>query len=199
MASNSKKNNNFDFENYKPAAVLIPILTHNKNSKEILTFESNLNKGEIQISIDSDLLFTQRSNSVEHHKGQISFPGGKFDENDHNLLQTALRETEEEIGIQSNKINIFHELPPIPIPKSKFKVTAYAGQIDETLHFQINKNEIDTLIRLPIHFFLEPKHSTLETIELEGLRYQIKAYSDGNIRIWGATAKMVDTFLKFSK
>ena len=183
MASTSKKNNT----TYIPSAVLVPVLIPQKNS---------INQALSTIPDDAKLLFTVRTQTVEHHKGQISFPGGKFENTDQSLLHTALRETHEEIGIEPSHVKIIQELENVPIQRSGFVVSPFVGIIHEPIQLKLSVAEIDSILEVPIQHFLDPKHSALETIEHQGFNYTIKAYYFNENRIWGATAVIVDQLLK---
>ena len=180
-------------ENLIPASVLIPIFVHDKNSNSYKwKTESNL----IQIPSESSLLFTKRTETVEHHKGQISFPGGRFDDSDQNLLETALRETEEEVGIHRSHIQIIGHLPTMPTVKSNFKVTPYIGLIHSDPKLNLNTHEIDSAFFVPFSFLLDPKNSVLETYSMNGIQYKIKAYHFQDHRIWGVTGRILQMFLE---
>ncbi len=161
-----------------PASVLIPIFRSPNGSKILLTVRTDL---------------------VEHHKGQISFPGGKKDPTDSSLLETALRETEEEVGIPRSEIKIVGELPPIPTVKTDYIVSTFIGIIDSDPKLQLNTHEIDSVLFVPIRHLLDPANSVLETYTLGGLQYKIKAYSFEGHRIWGATGRILQMFLENEK
>src|SRR3990172_10760635 len=96
-----------------------------------------------------NLLFTKRTNLVETHKGEISFPGGVFDKNDSSLLDTALRETEEEVGINSNDVEILGELDDIET-NTNFNISPFVGVIPYPYEFRINGIEIEKLLNIPL-------------------------------------------------
>lgn len=176
-----------------PASVLIPIFVHNKNSDNyIWNNKSNAN----QIPSDSSFLLTKRSETVEHHKGQVSFPGGRFDESDQNLLETALRETEEEVGIHRSNIQIVGHMNALPTVKSNFQVTPYIGLIYSNPELQLNTHEIDSAFFVPFRHLLDPKNSVLETYSMNGIQYKIKAYHFQDHRIWGVTGRILQMFLE---
>ena len=96
----------------------------------------------------------QRPQNLEFHPGQICFPGGKYQKTDQTNLNTALRETNEEIGIPINKIKYIKKLTKIYIPPSKFKVYPFLAYLNETPNFIIDKKEVDVVIEFPISFLL---------------------------------------------
>ena len=89
------------------------------------------------------------------HSGQISFPGGKFEANDENLIKTALRETEEEIGVLSSNVMVLGQLTPLYIPASEFEVYPTVGFIDKP-QFIIDPQEVEYVIEAEANFLLRP-------------------------------------------
>lgn len=156
------------------AAVLVPLFT----------------QGE-----EVGLLFTRRTESVEHHKGQISFPGGAADEDDPDLLATALRETEEELGIQAAEVRILGALDDVFTFVSGFLITPYVGVITYPRAFTMNEMEIAEVITIPLEIFLDPSRLRVEEHERDGRRVQLYFYSYGPHVIWGATARIVKGFV----
>ncbi|NUM36831.1 MAG: CoA pyrophosphatase [Candidatus Brocadiae bacterium] len=100
------------------------------------------------------ILLTKRAQKVEHHKGEISFPGGAKDIEDNSLEETALRETQEEVGILSSDIKILGILDDVFTLASHFLVTPYVGIIPYPYNFQSNFQEIEEILEIPFSFFL---------------------------------------------
>src|SRR5690606_3154357 len=119
---------------------------------------------------------TVRTHTVEHHKGQISFPGGAFEAHDSSLEDTALRETFEEIGLARELVQIVADLPDIPTIATQFRVKPFVGLVQGIPRFQPSPHEIGEILRVPLSHLLDPANSVLENYERNGLRYQIKAY-----------------------
>ena len=103
---------------------------------------------------EDDLFFimTERSNSLPSHPGEVAFPGGKKEEQDQNLMYTALREAAEEISINPDKVKILGNLDPL---ESRFglSVTPYIGVLDENFELQANPDEVAEIFHLPLSFF----------------------------------------------
>jgi 8-oxo-dGTP pyrophosphatase MutT (NUDIX family) len=143
------------------------------------------------------VLFTKRSNKVEHHKGQISFPGGAVEEEDRSLEDTALRETFEEIGLLKDDIHVLGQLDDTSTVVSDFIVHPFVGQIPYPYDFTINPKEVDRIITVPFEVFLfdhppyKRDRAAIEDYVYEGTSY----YYDGDI-IWGATARIMENFIK---
>ncbi len=136
------------------------------------------------------LLLTKRTDTVEHHKGQISFPGGMVDEDDESETATALREAEEEIGIPRSMINILGTLDDIHIP-SGFVVTPVVGYIDCLSEIKTSADEVAEVLMIPLEKFFDPSLRTLETRELKGKHRQVYFYHVWKEPVWGATAHII--------
>jgi len=137
-----------------------------------------------------NLIFTQRALHLKHHPGQISFPGGKHEITDASLAFTALRETEEEIGIAQNKVNIIGSLPPLTT-NSGFHVTPYIGLLDDTHGLQIDLNEVETCFEAPLAFMLNPEHFSTQRFMINNTFHKTYCCHYKQHLIWGATAQMV--------
>ena len=131
---------------------------------------------------------------MKHHKGQISFPGGAFDNEDGDLRRTALRETYEEIGLKEKDVRIIGTLDDI-VTSTKFVVTPFVGFLNYPYPFRLSQREIDELIEVPLSFLFDPEcFSERERVE-GGLKEVIFNYQYGKHAIWGATARILKQFL----
>ena len=132
------------------------------------------------------LLFTKRSNRVEHHKGQISLPGGQKDETDADMLQTALRETEEEIGLKANDVQILGRADRF-LTNTNYCVTPFVGMFSYPYPFRISKAEIDYLIEVPLLHLLDENHYETKKASDNGTPWLLHYYYYGQEVIWGVT------------
>lgn len=144
-----------------------------------------------------NVVFTQRKQYAGVHSGQMSFPGGKRDEQDADLTATALRETQEEIGVEKNKIEIIGKLSEVYIPPSNFWVTPVVGFSNAPLHFSAQAEEVEEIVEIPLDFFRDERHIDLQAaIKLfNGQIVHSPAYIYKHHVIWGATAIMLCEFL----
>lgn len=134
------------------------------------------------------------------HSGQISFPGGKTEANDTSLAHTALRETQEEIGIPSSTIDIIGKLTEVYIPPSKFIVHPYIGVAYKQPEFIPDKNEVDKLIEVTLNQLLSEKNNTTQKIILSnGLAVNTPCIKVQNEIVWGATAMMISELKEIMK
>jgi 8-oxo-dGTP pyrophosphatase MutT (NUDIX family) len=140
------------------------------------------------------LLLTKRTDTVEHHKGQISFPGGMVDEEDESSNTTALREVEEEIGIPSSAINILGRLDDIHIP-SGFVVTPIVGYIKSLAELKTSADEVAEVLLIPLEKFFDPSLRRTEIRELKGVARQVYLYDVWKEPVWGATAHIIKQFV----
>jgi len=143
---------------------------------------------------DCHLLFTRRSDQVKHHKGEISFPGGAVDEEDLELINTALREAHEEIGLEKSDVQIIGILDDI-VTITQFIVTPIVGLFPYPYPFKVSEVEIAELIEVPLSSLLDEKCLSTEEIIRSGQKEVVFAYQYGKHIIWGATARILKQFL----
>jgi 8-oxo-dGTP pyrophosphatase MutT (NUDIX family) len=146
------------------------------------------------------LLFTVRTDLVEHHKGQISFPGGAQDSEDEDLIATALRESEEEIGLLRDHVEVIGQLDDI-ITISNFLVTPYVGRITEPgpYAFEPSALEVAELLAVPLGHLHEPDTLLREASPWRDRLVPPPAYRYGDHVIWGATARLLQRFLELTR
>ncbi|MCE5258046.1 MAG: CoA pyrophosphatase [Chloroflexi bacterium] len=136
------------------------------------------------------LPLTLRTNRVANHKGQISLPGGQREQGDANLWETALREAQEEIGIQRERVTYVGKLSSHYIASSHFIVNPYVGWADHLGCF-IPSDEVAEIIRLPLSTLLDPFAKGVAVRELDGRSVQVPCYRYQEHIIWGATAMIL--------
>jgi 8-oxo-dGTP pyrophosphatase MutT (NUDIX family) len=140
------------------------------------------------------LLFTKRSEEVKYHKGEISFPGGVVDEEDRELINTALREAHEEIGLKESDVQIIGVLDDI-VTITEFIVTPIVGLFPYPYPFKVSEVEIAELIEVPLASLFEKDCFSEREIFRGGQREMVFAYQYGRHVIWGATARILKQFL----
>lgn len=141
------------------------------------------------------VLLNKRSEQVEHHKGEISFPGGARDPEDTDLLETALRETEEEMGIQRADVTVLGELDEVAT-RSQFLVNVYVGAIPNPYHFKPSTVEIAEVLEVPISSLRDSANLRVETRWEEGAPVTSYSYAYKDHLVFGATAKILQQFLE---
>ena len=157
-----------------------------------------LRKAAVLIAVtesdNPELIYTLRSNKVGSHGGEVSFPGGMFEDEDITLENTALRESEEETGLDKSKVKI---IGPIDTVVSRFNisVTPYIGVVPDNIVLNDSSEEIEACFRVPISFLLEDKRHRNDEIDRNGEKFFMPAYAYDSYIIWGLTAMMTVDFL----
>jgi 8-oxo-dGTP pyrophosphatase MutT (NUDIX family) len=146
---------------------------------------------------DLNIVFTKRTDRVQHHRGEISFPGGAMDPEDMDLTATALRECEEEIGLQAEHIEMIGQLDDV-VTVSSFHVSVYVGEVRQShspYNWQPHEHEVAEVLEVPLAHLLDvsnlvevPRQRDGELVIMEGFRF-------GDHIIWGATGRMLRNFL----
>ena len=159
-----------------PSAVLVPLVEHQK---------------------DLCILFIKRTDLVKYHKGEISYPGGTKDHHDRNLRETLLREINEELGINSAKIEILGSIDE-QITVTNFLVRPYIGYLPFPINVTPDPFEIADIIIIPIHQLLyQPVHK--EVIMRNRTAMILYTYYYEKYTIWGATARILHNFFEIIK
>lgn len=156
-------------QNLTPAAVLIPIIDDPQGLM---------------------VLFTERTENLKNHPGQISFPGGRLEICDQNLKDTALRETSEEIGLSQKQITILGSLPPV-ISIAGFWVKPFIGLVNPPLKLKLDLAEVAGIFTTPLDFLLDCNNQREEIISFRGKNRRIYVIDYEGHRIWGMTAQIV--------
>ncbi len=141
------------------------------------------------------LVFTKRTEQVRVHKGQISFPGGAYQEGDGTLLNTALRECAEEIGLVADKVKILGALDDVITQTSQYIISPFVAVIPWPYQFKVNTEEIAEIIEAPIAALLDKSCLHEETEIIKGEAVTSYSYHHQGRVIWGATAKILNQFL----
>ncbi len=133
------------------------------------------------------------------HSGQISLPGGKTEEGDNSYLQTAIRETEEEIGIDGKEVQFLGELTSLFIPNSNFIVYPQVGLYNSAPVFRLDEREVESIIEVPISELLNPANVKSFSRRINEVQVDAPYYSYNEYVIWGATAMILSEFLQVLK
>ncbi len=158
-----------------PAAILFPLLYKD---------------GKLSI------LFTKRTQMVRAHKGQVSFPGGVRDTEDKRLLDTALREAQEEIGLAPKDVDILGSLAPIATVSSGFLIYSFVGLVPYPYPFQLNRQEVEEFFTAPFDYFADHNNWDCNARHLDGQPGSDYSISYGKYLIWGATARILKRFFE---
>ncbi len=156
-----------------PAAVLLPLF---------------LKEGEYHV------LLTKRTEHLNHHRGEISFPGGSCQPDDEDSLATALRETWEEVGIAPEDVEVLGVLDDF-YSIHNYLVTPYVGIFPSGYQFRPNAWEIERLIEVPLAHLLQPEIFRVEDWNWKGRIHPVYFYTCGDDDVWGLTAAILKQFL----
>ena len=141
------------------------------------------------------VLLTQRTAHLSDHAGQICFPGGRVNPEDANREETALRETEEEIGVDRARIEILGHLPLYELPTG-FRITPIVGWIEAPFEVRPDPFEVAAVFEVPLSHFLELSHYARREYHFRGRHRHYMAVPYEGRYIWGATAGMLYTFCR---
>ncbi len=155
--------------NFLEASVLIPILTFKK---------------------DLEILLTKRSNNLKNHPGQIAFPGGKKDQSDSSPIETALRETQEEVGLNPKNVEIIASLPSHKTATG-FVIKSYLGLINQPFSETLRQGEVDEIFTVPYEHILNEKNFSIQTRKWNGSQRSYYVVPYGPYYVWGATARIL--------
>ncbi len=169
---NRRETRRLDNPGYKPSAVNILLI-----NKE----------GELCV------LLTKRTEKVSTHKGQISFPGGGYDESDGDIANTVLRETFEEVGIPAEKIECIGRFDDY-ISLFGFHISCFVGAIPHPCEYRFNEDEIDDYVEAPLSLFVSLCYDRVEHYNFKGHDIEVYHYNYNGYEIWGLTARILTDF-----
>lgn len=158
-----------------PAAVLVPIVLRQQAPT---------------------VLLTRRADHLHHHPGQVSFPGGRVEASDMSPIDTALRETEEEIGLVRDKVELLGCLPQYRTGTG-FDVTPVVGLVSPPFDLVLDAFEVADAFEVPLSFLLDSANHRLHSVEVRGVNRDYYAMPYGDYFIWGATAGMLVSLHRF--
>jgi 8-oxo-dGTP pyrophosphatase MutT (NUDIX family) len=151
----------------------------------------------LPIEEQPEVLFTRRTDTVLSHKGQISFPGGQREASDNSMVETALRETYEEIGLEAASVSVLGEMDDMFTWVSGYVVTPVVGLVAEPMPpLSLAPSEVKSVFTVPVDRLLDNSVHSTETRETDGHSYQIHFFRVGDDVIWGATGFMLHQFLQ---
>jgi len=138
-------------------------------------------------------VFTERRADLRRHAGEISFPGGRREPEDPDLLATALRETHEEIGLPPERVEVLGALQPTPTFVTDYAIYPFVGRIEAGFAWVLAEAEVGRVLELPLAA-LRAGHSRPRLVR-RGLPFRTDAYDVDGHRVWGATARIVADLL----
>ena len=162
-------------EPLREAAVLIPLVMHRSGPT---------------------VLLTRRTSHLHDHAGQISFPGGGIEAHDETAVAAALRETEEEVGLRAESVEVLGSLPSYATATG-YLVTPVVGLVTPGFVLEIDTFEVEEVFEPPLAFLMDPTHHERRLVDFDGMRrtfYAMPYVAERRYFIWGATAAMLRNF-----
>lgn len=155
----------------RDAAVMIPVVDHPS---------------------EATVLLTKRAETLRSHTGQVAFPGGRIDAGDASPEATALRETQEEIGLQPRFIEIVGRMPDY-VAGSGYRIAPVLSVVKPGFHLAINRDEVDDAFEVPLRFLMDPANHRRDSRVWQDLEWFFYDMPYGERRIWGVTAGIIRT------
>jgi 8-oxo-dGTP pyrophosphatase MutT (NUDIX family) len=149
--------------------------------------------GLVERDGESRVVLTRRTDHLRHHAGQISFPGGRIEQDDASPIDAALREAREEIGLLSDQVEVLGYLDPFATI-SAYHVYPVVARISSVFEASPDENEVAEVFETPFEFFLDEKNIVQVERSFQGVTRRMPEYHWQNYRIWGATAMMMLNF-----
>jgi 8-oxo-dGTP pyrophosphatase MutT (NUDIX family) len=140
------------------------------------------------------VVLTRRRTDLRSHAGEISFPGGRRDPEDPDLVATALREAEEEIGLAREHVRLLGELQPTSTLVTGYLIHPFVGSIPEGLTWKLSAREVDAVLELPLEAIQSGRTRT--QLERRGITFETDAFVVDEHLIWGATARILEHLLQ---
>ena len=142
----------------------------------------------------AEILLTRRTNQVKSHRGQVSFPGGTVSPQDWGVTDTALRETEEEIGVERSRIKVLGSLPPLSTVSTGYFVYPTIAVLLPPFNFKRNEREVKEIFTVPLDFVLDEQNWRLGPVETEDGTFTSFYFRYQGYLVWGMTARLLRKF-----
>lgn len=140
---------------------------------------------------EPELLLIERSSELRQHAGQLAFPGGKPEPGDRDLLDTALREAEEEVGLPRERVRVVGRLAPVPTPTG-YMIVPFVGRVVEPWQPRRASGEVERILTPSLRMLMDPQvHVHKGNVEWAGRSYDLHEFRISDPPLWGATARMV--------
>ena len=144
-----------------------------------------------------EVVLTQRAHTLRRHRGQIAFPGGKYEpEHDESLLATALREAAEEIGLNPRDVEVIGALPEVYTRSSQFVISPFVGRLPEAYPFEPDGSEVAEIFVMPLAAYRDPARRITHIWPQADAALEVPAIDYEGRIVWGATLRILDLLVK---
>lgn len=149
--------------------------------------------GENAVRDEYSIVFVQRSQNMQVHRGQIALPGGSVEAGE-SLEFAALRETEEEVGVPAHEVRLFGRLDDL-VTYTGFIVAPFVGVLLKPVAYRLDAHEVAAVHEVPVAFFVDPQNVSVRFVKYQGGLYPSYSYRHGEIEVWGLTGRIVKSLI----
>lgn len=174
---------------------MLKLLRERLSGREYELVNPNLPKSAVLVAVtdvfaDPEVLLTRRAGHLSRNPGEVCFPGGKWEEHDESLLVTALRESHEEVGLAPEMVEVIGRLKPL-VARTGLNVMPYVGIIDANLHLQPTSDELDSVFKVPLQYFMDQRNVTPFLYKFNDTELSFPSFVYEGYTIWGLTAYII--------
>lgn len=174
---------------------MLKLLRERLSGHEYELVNPDLPKSAVLVAVtdvfaDPEVLLTRRAGHLSRNPGEVCFPGGKWEEHDESLLVTALRESHEEVGLAPEMVEVIGRLKPL-VARTGLNVMPYVGIIDANLHLQPTSDELDSVFKVPLQYFMDQRNVTPFLYKFNDTELSFPSFIYEGYTIWGLTAYII--------
>lgn len=174
---------------------MLKLLRERLSGREYELVNPNLPKSAVLVAVtdvfaDPEVLLTRRAGHLSRNPGEVCFPGGKWEAHDESLLVTALRESHEEVGLAPEMVEVIGRLKPL-VARTGLNVMPYVGIIDANLHLQPTSDELDSVFKVPLQYFMDQRNVTPFLYKFNDTELSFPSFVYEGYTIWGLTAYII--------
>jgi len=174
---------------------MLKLLRERLSGREYELVNPDLPKSAVLVAVtdvfaDPEVLLTRRAGHLSRNPGEVCFPGGKCEEHDESLLVTALRESHEEVGLAPEMVEVIGRLKPL-VARTGLNVMPYVGIIDANLHLQPTSDELDSVFKVPLQYFMDQRNVTPFLYKFNDTELSFPSFVYEGYTIWGLTAYII--------
>lgn len=174
---------------------MLKLLRERLSGREYELVNPDLPKSAVLVAVtdvfaDPEVLLTRRAGHLSRNPGEVCFPGGKWEAHDESLLVTALRESHEEVGLAPEMVEVIGRLKPL-VARTGLNVMPYVGIIDANLHLQPTSDELDSVFKVPLQYFMDQRNVTPFLYKFNDTELSFPSFVYEGYTIWGLTAYII--------